>query len=70
MGANNPENKLIVSGITRALVLHGIQHVIDEKRTMASSNPALATNSLKQDIEELDKIIEFIGNKKFSIVLA
>jgi len=68
MNTDNAQNELVVNNMTRVLILSGIQYVIDEKRVLASSDPR-SKKYLERDIDELNKIIEFIGNKKFSIVL-
>ena len=68
MNTDNAQNELVVNNMTRVLILSGIQHVIDEKRALASSDPR-SRKYLEHDIDELNKIIEFIGNKEFSIVL-
>lgn len=68
MNTNNVQNELVVNNMTRVLILSGIQYVIDEKRALTSSDPR-SKKYLERDIDELNKIIEFIGNKKFSIVL-
>lgn len=68
MNTDNAQNELVVNNMTRVLILSGIQYVIDEKRALASSDPR-SKKYLERDIDELNKIIEFIGNKKFSIVL-
>lgn len=44
------------------------KHQFDEKRALASSDTR-SKKYLERDIDELNKIIEFIGNKEFSIVL-
>lgn len=68
MNTDNTQNELVVNNMTRVLILSGIQYVIDEKRALALSDPR-SKKYLERDIDELNKIIEFIGNKKFSIVL-
>lgn len=68
MNTDNAQNELVVNNMTRVLILSGIQYVIDEKRALTSSDPR-SKKYLEHDIDELNKIIEFIGNKKFSIVL-
>lgn len=68
MDTDNAQNELVVNNMTRVLILSGIQHVIDEKRALISSDPR-SKKYLGRDIDELNEIIEFIGNKEFSIVL-
>lgn len=55
------------------LIVQSLQHIIQEMNT-AAVDPTLslfynARNALIQDVKELSKIIEFIENKEFSIVL-
>lgn len=68
MNTDNAQNELVVNNMTRVLIISGIERVIGERRALASSDPR-SRKYLERDIDELNKIIEFIGNKEFSIVL-